>query len=72
MSVNDALGPNGDKRVEARAGAKKKPSSAPLDPAINATIGRRLEAHYRALAEEPLPDRFIVLLAELEAKERKS
>jgi len=36
---------------------------------INDAIGKALQAHFRALAEEPLPDRFKVLLAELEAKD---
>ncbi|MCA3633157.1 MAG: anti-sigma factor [Methylobacterium sp.] len=30
-------------------------------------IGRALQAHYRALVQEPIPDRLIDLLAELEA-----
>jgi len=52
--------------------ARKLSPSAHLDTAINDTIGRRLQAHYRALADEPLPSRFMVLLAELEAKEQKN
>jgi hypothetical protein len=38
------------------------------DHLVNDVIGRALQAHYRELAEAPLPDRFRVLLAELEAK----
>jgi hypothetical protein len=47
------------------------PSIAPLqkDYQVSDAIGKALQAHYRALADEPLPDRFLALLAELEAKE---
>jgi hypothetical protein len=34
-------------------------------------IGDALRAHYNAIAMEPLPARFLVMLAELEAKERR-
>ncbi|MCZ8183998.1 MAG: NepR family anti-sigma factor [Beijerinckiaceae bacterium] len=34
---------------------------------IQDTIGRALQAHYQALVLEPIPDRLIDLLAELEA-----
>ncbi len=62
------------KKRELRGPRIPKPASAKgansaLTRAVNETIGRRLEAHYRALAAEPLPDRFTVLLAELRAKE---
>jgi Anti-sigma factor NepR len=42
---------------------------APLDPSTVEAIGDALETYYRALIEEPLPARLLVLLAELEAKE---
>lgn len=41
-----------------------------LDPRIQEAIGRSLKAHYDDLVREPIPDRLMVLLAELEAKER--
>lgn len=41
-----------------------------LDPRIQEAIGRSLKAHYDDLVQEPIPDRLLVLLAELEAKER--
>lgn len=41
-----------------------------LDPRIQEAIGKSLKAHYDDLVKAPLPDRFLVLLAELEAKER--
>ncbi|MBY0613091.1 MAG: hypothetical protein K2P80_12995 [Beijerinckiaceae bacterium] len=33
-------------------------------------IGRALQAHFRDLAAEPIPDRFLDLLASLESKEK--
>ena len=33
-------------------------------------IGRALQAHFRELAAEPIPDRFLELLASLENKEK--
>jgi hypothetical protein len=38
------------------------------DPA-GGLIGQALRRHYAALLAEPVPDRFLVLLAELESKE---
>jgi Anti-sigma factor NepR len=44
----------------------------PLHPRIQDVIGRSLKAHYDDLVNAPVPDKFLALLAELEAKERKS
>lgn len=44
--------------------------SVTLDPKIQDAIGRSLKAHYDDLINAPIPDKFLVLLAELEAKER--
>lgn len=41
-----------------------------LDPKIQETLGRALKAHYDDLVNAPIPDRLLVLLAELEAKEQ--
>ena len=41
-----------------------------VSPLVVDAIGRALQAHFQAIAEMPLPDRFLVLLAELEARER--
>lgn len=41
-----------------------------LDPKIQLALGRALKAHYDDLITAPIPDRFLVLLAELEAKEQ--
>lgn len=43
-----------------------------LDPRIQEAIGRSLKAHYDDLVKAPIPDRLLVLLAELEAKERRN
>ena len=43
---------------------------ATLDPKIQEALGRSLKAHYDDLVKAPVPDRFLVLLAELEAKEQ--
>lgn len=43
-----------------------------LDPRIQEAIGKSLKAHYDDLVTAPVPDRFLVLLAELEAKERRN
>ncbi|MGH7104275.1 MAG: NepR family anti-sigma factor [Acetobacteraceae bacterium] len=42
-----------------------------LHSAMEAEIGRHLQAIYRAVLEEPVPDRFIKLLADLEHREGK-
>lgn len=39
------------------------------DQMVSDAIGKALQAHYRALTDAPLPDRFRVLLAQLEAKD---
>lgn len=41
----------------------------PLHPEIEAEIGRHLRSMYRAVLEEPVPDRFRELLVDLEQKE---
>ncbi len=43
-----------------------------LDPRIQDAIGKSLKAHYDDLISAPIPDRLLVLLAELEAKERRN
>lgn len=42
-----------------------------LDPAIQAVIGRALNAYTQDIVNAPVPDRFFNLLAQLEAKERE-
>jgi hypothetical protein len=41
-----------------------------LDAKIQVLLGRALQCHYDDLVSAPIPDRFLVLLAQLEAKER--
>ena len=43
---------------------------AEVSPLVVEAVGRALQAHFQAIAEMPLPDRLLVLLAELEARER--
>ncbi len=47
---------------------EKEPEVSPI---VVEAIGKALQSHYRAIAELPLPDRLLVLLAELEARERR-
>ena len=42
-----------------------------LDPAVQDAIGKALKAHFQDLMQAALPDRLLVLLAELRAKELK-
>jgi hypothetical protein len=53
--------------------AKKKamriqPASVSAKPGISDIIGRRLRTYYDEVAAQPVPDRFLELLAQLEAK----
>ncbi len=43
-----------------------------LDPRVQESIGRSLKAHYDDIVNAPVPDRFLVLLAQLEATERRA
>ncbi len=43
---------------------------AEVSPLIVDAVGKALRAHFQAIADMPLPDRFLVLLAEMEARER--
>jgi hypothetical protein len=45
---------------------------ANLSPLVVDAVGKALQAHFRAISDMPLPDRLLVLLAELEARERNS
>jgi hypothetical protein len=52
------------------AGVEQRPSdgkSAPkMDPRIQREIGKHLRAHYDDVINEPVPEKFLELLAELE------
>lgn len=43
-----------------------------LDPKVQESIGRSLKAHYDDIVNAPVPDKFLVLLAQLEAIERRA
>ena len=45
---------------------------AEVSPLVVDAVGRALQAHFQAIADMPLPDRLMVLLAELEAREQNS
>ncbi len=47
-------------------------SQVELSPKIQDAIGRSLIAHYNDIVDAPIPDKFLSLLAELEAKEHKN
>lgn len=43
-----------------------------LDPKVQESIGRSLKAHYDDIVNAPVPDKFLVLLAQLEANEQRA
>lgn len=43
-----------------------------LDPRVQESIGRSLKAHYDDIVNAPVPDKFLVLLAQLEATEQRA
>ncbi len=51
-------------------GEEEEDEVAEASPIVVEAVGRALHAHFQAIAEMPLPDRLLVLLAELEARER--
>jgi hypothetical protein len=57
---------------EARSGADTgDEADIVLDPRVQESIGRSLKAHYDDLVSAPVPDKFLVLLAQLEATEQR-
>lgn len=55
-----------------RKNANAAPDFAAPDPKALEAIGRALEAHYADLVQAPLPEKFVELLARLEAGDRAS
>lgn len=51
----------------ARPGAKTR--RRPVDAAVQERLGRKLKSVYDEVLSEPVPDRFLDLLAELEAQD---
>ena len=49
-----------------------QPYDASQDTKVLDAIGRALKAHYDDLVSEPVPDRFLDLLADLEQEERRA
>jgi hypothetical protein len=60
------------KTMNNQGGAGDDDAEAVLDPRVQESIGRSLKAHYDDLINAPIPDRFLVLLAQLEASETKA
>lgn len=54
----------------AQHGTEGEAEDVVLDPRIDMLIGRSLTAHYSDIVSAPLPDAILVLLAQLEAKEK--
>jgi hypothetical protein len=65
MMHQDDTSNNGQNDAEGRIG------EVTLDPKVQEALGRSLKAHYEDLIKAPIPDKFLVLLAELEAKEQR-
>jgi hypothetical protein len=55
-----------------RTSKTEAPDTAAPDPKAVEAIGRALEAHYAALVQAPLPDKFVELLTRLEVGARVS
>ncbi|RYE30617.1 MAG: hypothetical protein EOP23_18570 [Hyphomicrobiales bacterium] len=43
-----------------------------LDPKVQESIGRSLKAHYDDIVNAPVPDKFLMLLAQLEDTEQRA
>ncbi len=52
-----------------KAGMQEGSDEPVLGQHVQDVIGRSLQAHFDDIASAPIPDKFLVLLAELEAKE---
>lgn len=62
--------PTGDRGGPPMADRPRRPVGRPRQ-GIAMTIGHALQVHYDDLVAAPMPDRFMVLLAELEAQEKR-
>ena len=61
---------DGMETTPASAGGGADDTDPILDPKVQESIGRALKAHYDDIVNEPVPDKFLMLLAQLEASER--
>ena len=57
-------------QYEASSGSADTPMGARLEADLQAHIGRQLRAVYDEVVNEPVPDKFVQLLEELERKQR--
>ena len=46
-----------------------KGKARPVDASVQKAIGNRLRAYYNAVAQEPVPDRFVELLKQLNGED---
>jgi Anti-sigma factor NepR len=53
-------------KMQAGTGPRPTSGTARIDPRIQREIGKHLRAHYDDLVKEPVPDKFIELLQQLE------
>lgn len=53
-------------------GSAKPDEAIRLDPQLDAMIGSKLRSYYDSLLSEPVPDRIVELLMQLDAKENSS
>jgi Anti-sigma factor NepR len=60
-----------DKEDTMHSGHDDTKQPGEMNAKVQDAIGRALKAHYDDLVSAPVPDRFLVLLAELEAKEKR-
>lgn len=65
--IDDAASPSAN-AIDSDAGS----DSIVVDPRLDRLIGRSLQAHYADIVATPLPDQILVLLAQLEAKEKNA
>jgi hypothetical protein len=59
--------PPRDPRIE---NASSEPDAPELDPKVQEAIGHMFQNFCETMVKQPIPDKFVVLLAKLEAKER--
>ncbi len=63
---------NGDSAMAVPEDGADHESELMLDPRVQESIGRSLKAHYDDIVNAPVPDKFLVLLAQLEATENRA
>ena len=51
---------------------EKAATATETDLQIQEFVARSLQAHYESIVQAPVPDRFLMLLAQLEDQERKA